>query len=102
MANKSNRTYEVVLSMIAGYLASLGWTVKAGLKVPHVTNPSGTIRLWFKKQSIYYSLGSEISNMGSAHSLWIPDTIRGMNDQELNAFTNRAIARVEIDCSLRA
>ncbi len=41
-------------------LSALGWTVKAGLRVPHATSPDGRLRLWFRKPTVYYTFGSHL------------------------------------------
>ena len=48
-------------------LATLGWAVKAGLKIPHATAPDGQTRLWFKPQAVYASRGSDFGAARSLH-----------------------------------
>ena len=61
-------TFKVARQNILGELQRSGWTVRAGLKVPHATSPSGRVRLWFKPQSVHYSEGV-IHTLGYARSL---------------------------------
>jgi hypothetical protein len=61
-------------------LMQRGWHVKPGLKVPHATSPDGNIRLWFKAQAVYMSVGNAHSFAG-ARSLWVET--RGLATSEL-------------------
>ena len=46
-------TYPQARQALFAYLVSLGWTVKASLKVPHASPPDGSYKLWFKPQAVY-------------------------------------------------
>lgn len=49
-------------------LRALGWTVRDGLKVPHATAPDGKLRLWFKPQAVYWSVGTDLGSARSIHA----------------------------------
>lgn len=51
-------TYKQAREALFTYLSAQGWTVKADLKVPHATSPSGEVRFWFNTQSVYLSVGN--------------------------------------------
>jgi hypothetical protein len=61
-------TYSASESRLLSELSALGWTVKAGLKIPHATSPSGKFRVWFKSQATYLSIG-EGHTFANARSL---------------------------------
>ena len=54
----------------AAHLSNLrarGWTVVDSLKIPHATEPTTGLRLWFKPQAVLASTGTRV---GDARSLW--------------------------------
>lgn len=70
----ARETFSQARDRILDTLAKRGWSVvrwgpSGTLKVPHATDPSGRLRLWFKAQSVYYALGTR--NLNDARSLWI-------------------------------
>ncbi len=52
---KPDKTYAQAQRDILENLASNGWQVSAGLKIPHATSPNGRLRLWFKPQAVWYT-----------------------------------------------
>lgn len=72
-------TFKAAKEALMRYLSKQGWTIKTGLKVPYATHPDGDLRLWFKKQAIYYSLGN-MHSMKGAHSTHVD--VRGMSPAE--------------------
>lgn len=81
------RTYKQIQADILGGLEAMGWDTKPRLKVPHATDPSRRLRLWFRPQSVHY----DIDNRGrgnfaasSARSLFVDlkrlDTISSARD----------------------
>jgi hypothetical protein len=53
-------------------LEGAGWKMSdPALKVPHATAPSGSFRLWFKPQAVYYSEGRPPFAQNDARSLWL-------------------------------
>jgi len=59
-----------VRDMLLDGLKQRGWTVVAGLKVPHATSADGQTRLWFKTQAVYMNdPGTDPRQFSSAHSL---------------------------------
>jgi hypothetical protein len=62
-----------------------GWKVDGGLKIPHATNPSGELRLWFKPQAVYFAVRPYRTpfsfSFASARSTWIED-IRRLSPDE--------------------
>jgi len=73
-------TFKAARAAALDYLAAGGWTVKRGLKVPHATAPGGDVRLWFKPQAVYLSIGDR-HRLGDARSLHVD--IRRMTPAEL-------------------
>jgi hypothetical protein len=68
------RTYAQIQAAVLEGLDKMGWEVKRGLKIPHATDPSRRLRLWFKPQSIYYDIdngGRGNFNFASARSVHI-------------------------------
>lgn len=45
-------TYTKARGIILNALESEGWKVSKHLKIPHATDPSGELQIWFKKQSM--------------------------------------------------
>lgn len=77
-------TYAQAQEAILADLAQRGWTVKAGLKIPHATSKDGRYRLWFKTQAVYYTIvGASSAGLPGAHnfqaarSLWVDDIRKG-------------------------
>ena len=69
----ARETFNQARDRILDCLERRGWSVarwgpSGTLKVPHATDPSGRLRLWFKAQSVYYAINSR--NLGDARSLW--------------------------------
>ena len=67
---RPRRTFKQAHSEILDYLRDQGWAVKAHLKIPHATDPWGELRLWFKKEAIYFECGSPF-RFGDARSLHV-------------------------------
>ena len=68
-------TFSAARAELLAYLRTHGWDVKTSgpsgpLKTPHATSPSGSLRLWFKPQAVYFTTGGRHA-MGGARSLWI-------------------------------
>ena len=61
-------TYNEAEKRLLSELAALGWTVKAGLKIPHATSPNGKLRVWFKTNATY--LSNDTHTFANARSLW--------------------------------
>lgn len=49
------RTHQEAQANHLKNLATAGWNVKTGLKIPHATSPDGKQRLWFKPQAIHHT-----------------------------------------------
>ncbi len=62
-------------------LADAGWQLSGQLKVPHATSPDGTVRVWFRPQSVYLAVGDgrTAPTFGGARSMWID--IRALGEQ---------------------
>jgi hypothetical protein len=60
------KTFKQATTDLLAALTGMGWTVKAGLKIPHATSPDGLTRLWFKPQAVYAGRGSDF---GAARSI---------------------------------
>lgn len=73
-------TFKAAKARLLDYLVKQGWTVQTNLKIPHATNPSGDLRLWFKGQSIHYSIGADLKNFRSARSTFVD--VRAMSPAE--------------------
>ncbi len=78
-------TYDEARAAFMAYLKTQGWTVIDGLKIPYAEHPDGGLRLWFKKQAIYYTTAKqhgekEMRSFGNAHSAWVSD-IRKMSPE---------------------
>lgn len=54
-AKPKTKTYAEAKEGLQSHLASEGWKVQAGLKVPHATSPDGKTRLWFKGQAVHFT-----------------------------------------------
>ncbi len=64
-------TFAEARTAILDYLQARGWSLSSrSLKTPHATSPSGGVRLWFKAQAVYYSLGDR-HDFGDARSLHV-------------------------------
>lgn len=60
------RTFDQARVEILDHLQKLGWAVNPTLKIPHATSPNGHVRLWFKKQAVYFTdLAGEQLSRGS-------------------------------------
>lgn len=79
----ASRTYAQARADIIAHLQKQGWTVKPSLKIPHATDPTGEIRLWFKPQAIWYTAEGR-HDFKNARSLWIDD-IRKMTPEQFEA-----------------
>lgn len=66
------KTYSQAKADIIAHLKNNGWVMSdASLKVPHATR--GTVRLWFKAQSVYASkvtYSGQSHTLGNAHSVF--------------------------------
>ena len=62
-----SETYSKAKERLLCELASKGWKVSSGLKIPHATRPDG-FRVWFKAQAVYHS---HSTNFGDARSMFI-------------------------------
>lgn len=69
----ARETYAAARARILGDLATMGWTVRAGLKVPWAEPPDRAYKLWFRPQAVYRN----------EHSMWLD--IRGMDARTLVA-----------------
>ena len=74
-------TYATAHRLLAAYCVSQGWTESApGLRWPYVTSPDGTVRLYFRAQSVCVSRshgvrpGHSLSHARSLHldARWQP------------------------------
>ena len=68
-------TFSAARAELLAYLRAHGWDVKTSgpsgpLKTPHATSPSGSLRLWFKPQAVYFTTGRH-HELGGARSLWV-------------------------------
>lgn len=77
---KNPSTYAEARANLINYLQNKEWTISKPLKIPYATSPNGRIRLWFKPQAIWYTLG-KYHEFSSARSLHGPD-IRSMSPAE--------------------
>lgn len=72
-------TFKAAQAAILAELAALGWAVKADLKIPHATSPSGRTRFWFKPQAVWFTRTADAGNpchvhyFGNARSLHAAD-----------------------------
>jgi hypothetical protein len=49
-------TFKEARTKILDGFEAAGWTLSARtLKVPHATNPGGSIRIWFKPQAVHFT-----------------------------------------------
>lgn len=56
------KTYDEAKDALMFYLKAHDWKVSAaGLKIPHATSPDGNVRLWFRPQAIYFTVGEHVS-----------------------------------------
>ena len=62
-----SETYSKAKERLLRELASKGWKVSSGLKIPHATREDG-FRVWFKAQAVYYS---HSTNFGDARSMFL-------------------------------
>ncbi len=53
------RTHKQIQAAILVGLKTMGWDTKPGLKVPHATDPSRRLRLWFRPQSVHYDIDNQ-------------------------------------------
>jgi hypothetical protein len=91
------RTFLAARADILAYLASHGWQVSGPLKVPHATHPSGTLRLWFKPQAVYYTAvrAGQRHDFHAARTLSYDLDIRTIDSAALVAFAeSRGFASV--------
>lgn len=72
------KTFREAKDGLWNHLAQSGWSMSGRLKVPHATSPDRVVRLWFKPQAIWYSMGS---HQRAEHSLWVD--VRTENPQEI-------------------
>lgn len=66
LGEASGKTFDQARAEILDHLQKLGWAVNPTLKIPHATSPNGHVRLWFKKQAVYFTdLAGEQLSRGS-------------------------------------
>jgi hypothetical protein len=89
LLEKAKTFPEARAEMLDG-LAKKGWKVKGELKIPHATSPDGDVRLWFKTQAVYFSLGKG-HDFKNARTLSYDLDIRKMSPEDLEkmAFKER-------------
>lgn len=75
-------TFAQARGVLLAHLKTKGWAVSEHLKVPHATSPDGRVRLWFKPQAVWVSVGSH--TLANARSLWLdirerlPETVEAV------------------------
>lgn len=63
------KTYAEAQAGVLDYLKSKHWKLSSSdLKVPYATSPDGEVRLWFKKQAVYFSYGN-VHNLNGARTV---------------------------------
>ena len=78
------QTFKQAHSHILSFFKEAGWTIKTGLKVPHVTSPDCKIRVWLKTQSLHGNDKGTEPKFENTHS-WVSD-IRDHEHDDLNTF----------------
>jgi hypothetical protein len=78
------QTFKQAQVHLLGFFKEAGWTIKTGLKVPHVTSPNGKVRVWFKAQSLHGNDCGTEPKFGNTHS-WVSD-IRDREHDDINQF----------------
>jgi len=64
-----SKTFSEARTGLMDYLAKEGWKLSdRSLKVPHATSPDGDLRIWFKPQAIWFSVGGR-HNLQGARSI---------------------------------
>jgi len=90
-------TYKQAAARLLAGLKARGWRVETfstrtmkPLKTPYAETPDGRMRLWFRAQSVHFTVGNS-HDANSAHSLFA-DT-KGISAEELerDAFRRRDI-----------
>jgi hypothetical protein len=83
-AAAKQRTYPQAQAEIFAFLKTKGWKVTEGLKVPHATSPDGKFKLWFKAQSVYFTLPNDRGRheYGDARTINYDHDIRKMSVEE--------------------
>ena len=82
----AGKTYVQARDEILKYLGANRWKLSnLKLKIPHATSPYGNLRLWFRKQAIYYSVGGGRTphSLGDASSLHVD--IRNLTPEQFVA-----------------
>jgi len=75
------RTFDDARKDIFDLLKREGWKVVEGLKIPHATSPNGELRLWFKKQAVYFTEGNS-HTFGGARTITYGLDIRKMTAEQ--------------------
>ncbi len=77
------RTYPEAKDDIMAFLERKGWRRSTNLKVQHATTPEGHLRLWFKPQTIHYTLCQPHQHkLGDARAIRYELDIRAMSPEE--------------------
>ena len=64
-------TFAQARAIIFARLATEGWTLQSGLKVPHATSPDKQTRLYFKTEAVYINDSLGVLQFQNCHSMWI-------------------------------
>ena len=65
-------SFKKVHQDIKDALTKKGWKLSGPLKVPYATSPDGEMRLWFKPQAIYFTVGNR-HNLNGARTMTYDD-----------------------------
>jgi len=85
-------TYAKARRDILAYLGSEGWDLSSpSLKVPHATSPGGSMRLYFKTQSVHLDDGGKPFSLGASRSMWLD--IRELTPQQFLEHVKRWTGR---------
>ncbi len=85
-------TYAKARRDILAYLGSEGWDLSSpSLKVPHATSPGGSMRLYFKAQSVHLDDGGKPFSLGASRSMWLD--IRELTPEQFLGQVNRQMRR---------
>ena len=63
-------TFKSAKEGIMRELEARGWSLSRALKIPHATSPDKRLRLWFKAQSIYFTIEEHTFGAARAITYW--------------------------------
>ena len=91
-------TYKQARERIVGDLRGRGWRVESSLKTPYATSSDGSLRIWFRAQAVYYTVGEASHRFEDTRSLHL-DT-RGLSADAL-VEAARQLSSLRVDMSER-